>query len=799
MTVQQKHKGMLISEEEPVNSHIFSNFFNKLNSAIFDSGNKNNNNSNNNNTNNANDNSNNDGNNNNSMPNDYKENRNAENGMEDYENIEYIKRLKEQKKIRDDAYKKMANDLELRKLIERAQMKHSNLNPSSLGANNRTNQYHRNEMFNHNKQSEGIDNDMDDNNGLHLIKGEQNALDNQDIYNNTSYINNTNIKGGRSLRNINKNNTNHNMSEIGNPIADHHRQLISSQENRGTKKKNSEKISIDKEILSRFTNSNRNNNHIEANNMGRYNTRNNNEQNDIYYGNQDEEENDLQNEYNINQNGIQDESTIRNRLKNNTRNNIKIQARNYIRNQSKNNEYTTNSKGKYEREENYDEYDDEYNNVHDDNNNVTNKNNDIYNTRRYNNSRRYNNYNEEYINYVKNERSEKNENRRRQVNYDAYNNDDGMHNYDAQFINANIIRNKNGEIIGNGIHKMPSVSVKNKNDHDHVENSKSNAKQKENKTKKTKKTITKNNANSANAPKNKNNATKNGNVINSKNSNILQNERKTYIPDHNEYSSNPKHRATAASNAHHNTNRGGNYSNNDNYYSNNYGANTRSTNINRFNERYPDHDDDADQKKRKKRVTEEGSKESNKINIGDSYQVSKLPNFFLCRSEFMYKSYEPVEETNAEPCLTCSGLSCHCKAGGAILVYSPLILERIREKCMKNRGYHKCIKNEIELSSYIQECAKNWKSNVDEWVPFSPEYAYKLLHYANYDPHKAISIMKSSEFSFRKIMDPPTRKYQNKWKPKDKRENISKNPFPSPLTIRTYLSKRHHNSGYHLR
>ncbi|EAA22871.1 hypothetical protein, partial [Plasmodium yoelii yoelii] len=514
-----------------------------------------------------------------------------------------------------------------------------------------------------------------------------------------------------------------------------------------------------------------------------------------------DEENDIPNEYNIHQN----ESNIRNRLKNFTKNNIKIQPRNYIKNQVKNNEYINNSKTKYEREDNYDDYEEEYNNNSNDenqdndlirdNNNIPNKNNsDIYNTRRYNNSRRFNNYNEEYINY------EKNENRRRQLNYDAYNNDDTIHNYDAQFINANIIRNKNSELVENDIQKIASVSLKNRNDNEPVENSKYNLKAKENKTKKTKKTLTKNNTNSTNIPKNKNNPIKNVNIINSKNSNILQNnERKTYIPDNNEYSSNPKHKVTAASNAQNNTNKGGNYSNADNYYSNNYGTNTRSTNINRFNERYPDQDDDAEQKKRKKRVTEEGSKESNKINVGESYQVSKLPNFFLCRSEFMYKSYEPVEETSPEPCVSCSGLPCHCKVGGAILVYSPLMLERIREKCMKNRGYHKCIKNEIELSSYIQECAKSWKSNVDEWVPFSPEYAYKLLHYANYDPHKAISIMKSSEFSFRKIMDPPTRKYQNKWKPKDKRENISKNPFPSPLTIRTYLSKRHHNSGYHLR
>ncbi|CAA9988639.1 conserved Plasmodium protein, unknown function [Plasmodium knowlesi strain H] len=259
-----------------------------------------------------------------------------------------------------------------------------------------------------------------------------------------------------------------------------------------------------------------------------------------------------------------------------------------------------------------------------------------------------------------------------------------------------------------------------------------------------------------------------------------------------------KVRSSPGSHFHGHSNAKEHYGDNENDYMNNensshnYGA--------RYNGDYFEKENHTEHKKRKKRVTEEGSKDSGKINVGNKHQVPKLPNFFLCRSELMYRNYETVEETNNDQvCLTCSGLPCHCRVGEATLVYSPLMLERVREKCLKNRGYHKCIKNEIELSAYVQECAKSWKSNIDEWVPFSPEYAYKLLHYANYDPHKAISIMKSSEFSFRKIMDPPTRKYQNKWKPKDKREHMSKNPFPSPLTIRTYLSKRHHISGYHLR
>lgn len=220
----------------------------------------------------------------------------------------------------------------------------------------------------------------------------------------------------------------------------------------------------------------------------------------------------------------------------------------------------------------------------------------------------------------------------------------------------------------------------------------------------------------------------------------------------------------------------------------------------RFRERQVAHFEEPEQKKRKKRVTEEGSKESSKINVGENYQVQTLPTFFLCRPELVYNEYDNSDsDDKEEQCFECAGLPCHCRSGEPKLVYSPLMLERVKERCLKSRGYHKCVKNEMELSAYVQECAKLWKTNADEWIPFSPEYAYKLLHYANYDPLKAISIMKSRDFSFRRVLDPPTRKYQNKWKPKDKRDQLSKSPFPSPLTIRNYLSKRHHNSGYHLR
>ncbi|ETW38071.1 hypothetical protein PFTANZ_01171 [Plasmodium falciparum Tanzania (2000708)] len=324
----------------------------------------------------------------------------------------------------------------------------------------------------------------------------------------------------------------------------------------------------------------------------------------------------------------------------------------------------------------------------------------------------------------------------------------------------------------------------------------SHLKLKTNRTKKNKKLSNKLNRNIAKNV-NKNNNGRYGNVGRAQASTTQGNEKKVHgTNDNAEYTTHNRGRNSTTTNF---TNRHSRVTFNNNNEGTYYAGHNNNTSTSHGNRHNDPHEEAEPKKGKKKRVTEEGSKESGKINVGDSYQVSNLPNFFLCRSELMYKNYDTQENTNDQMCLSCSGLPCHCKVGEATLVYSPIMLERVRERCLKNRGYHKCVKNEIELSAYVQECAKSWKSNIDEWVPFSPEYAYKLLHYANYDPHKAISIMKSSEFSFRKIMDPPTRKYQNKWKPKDKREHISKNPFPSPLTIRTYLSKRHHNSGYHLR
>eukprot|EP00921_Rhytidocystis_pertsovi_P026266 GHVQ01042366.1.p1 GENE.GHVQ01042366.1~~GHVQ01042366.1.p1 ORF type:complete len:568 (+),score=133.32 GHVQ01042366.1:676-2379(+) len=182
-------------------------------------------------------------------------------------------------------------------------------------------------------------------------------------------------------------------------------------------------------------------------------------------------------------------------------------------------------------------------------------------------------------------------------------------------------------------------------------------------------------------------------------------------------------------------------------------------------------------RKRKKR-TSEGSKYVNKINIGPGHQIPGLPVFFLNRDE----SDEPW---NAE-------------YENARLVFSPNLMDRIRQRRVAEGHGDNVVKTEMELSLYLQKCAKNWK-NQPGWQPFSPEFAYKMLHHAEYDPGRALRMMNDPHFCFNTVCDPPNRKYENKWKPKDKRGQLGTSPYPPPLTLRGYLSRRQHVSGYMLR
>ncbi|ORM41561.1 uncharacterized protein BXIN_2682 [Babesia sp. Xinjiang] len=173
------------------------------------------------------------------------------------------------------------------------------------------------------------------------------------------------------------------------------------------------------------------------------------------------------------------------------------------------------------------------------------------------------------------------------------------------------------------------------------------------------------------------------------------------------------------------------------------------------------------ERKRKKPVTE-GSNFQTKINVGYSHQVPFTPAFFLD------DSLGPQPEQH----------------DWARMMYSPYYLEKIRTRKLQEGADDSVIKNEFELAEFIQLCAQNWKNNPG-WHPFSPEFAYKILHFADYDPKKALKVMNDPNFNFLCVCDPPTRRYDNKWKPKDRRGQVPTTPYPPPVTLRGYLLRRH--------
>ncbi|AFZ79774.1 hypothetical protein BEWA_026230 [Theileria equi strain WA] len=177
--------------------------------------------------------------------------------------------------------------------------------------------------------------------------------------------------------------------------------------------------------------------------------------------------------------------------------------------------------------------------------------------------------------------------------------------------------------------------------------------------------------------------------------------------------------------------------------------------------------EDVAERKRKKPASE-GSNFATKINIGFNHQVPFTPAFFLDDS---YNSRNTRHEW-------------------ARLMYSPYQLEKIRRRKIQEGCQDAVVKNEFELANFIQMCAKSWK-NSPGWHPFSPEFAYKILHFADYDPNKALKFMNDPNFNFSCVCDPPTRRYDNKWKPKDRRGQVPTSPYPPPVTLRGYLLRRH--------
>ncbi|EUD67264.1 hypothetical protein C922_02414 [Plasmodium inui San Antonio 1] len=173
-----------------------------------------------------------------------------------------------------------------------------------------------------------------------------------------------------------------------------------------------------------------------------------------------------------------------------------------------------------------------------------------------------------------------------------------------------------------------------------------------------------------------------------------------------------------------------------------------------------------EKKKEKVKQKSEGSNYADQINVGENYQVSNVSTFFLNSHS------EKYDEANKSE-----------------LVYSPYLLERMKESYLSEGQYELVIKNDYELAIFIKELAKNWKCQLG-WHPFTPEYAFKILHRVDYNPKRAIELLKSADFNFlEEICDPPIRKYENKWRPRDKRGQISDSPYPSSELLQSYIKR----------
>lgn len=182
-------------------------------------------------------------------------------------------------------------------------------------------------------------------------------------------------------------------------------------------------------------------------------------------------------------------------------------------------------------------------------------------------------------------------------------------------------------------------------------------------------------------------------------------------------------------------------------------------------------------RRRKPKATEDYE---TRINVGPNHQVPHLPDFFLARADGDSLS------TLAEHSLVDGAQS---QALGPLLVYSPYLMERSKQQCLSERAAKSCITSQKDLAEFLIKCSKRWKVRPG-WQPFSPEFAYKLLHRANYDPERALRMMDDSAFCFQSICDPPLRKYENKWKRRDKRGTFPSSPYPPPVVVRGYLNEK---------
>ncbi|KAL8274134.1 hypothetical protein Esti_001976 [Eimeria stiedai] len=224
--------------------------------------------------------------------------------------------------------------------------------------------------------------------------------------------------------------------------------------------------------------------------------------------------------------------------------------------------------------------------------------------------------------------------------------------------------------------------------------------------------------------------------------------------------------------------------------------------------------------RRSRRYGSSSSSSACKINVGPNYQVPSLPPFFLTTE---HEGPRPIEEL-LDPHDPAEAEGPHTPR----LVYSAFHLVRIAmaraaeaaaaagtaaeadrsnaNAAATGAGRHsEClsfVRSEEDLDRYLAHAAASWGppsgTSSPCWPPFSPEFALQLLHAANYNPEKALKLLREPGFSWVGICEAPLRRYDNKWRPKDRRGHLPGAPYPPAHTLKTYTHKWHrHNQLSH--
>ncbi|KAL8451271.1 hypothetical protein Emed_002072 [Eimeria media] len=213
-----------------------------------------------------------------------------------------------------------------------------------------------------------------------------------------------------------------------------------------------------------------------------------------------------------------------------------------------------------------------------------------------------------------------------------------------------------------------------------------------------------------------------------------------------------------------------------------------------------------------------------KINVGPNHQVPSLPPFFLTTEHEGPRPIEdlldPEDPAEAEgphtPRLVYSAfhlvriaMARAAEAAAAAAAAGPAA-EADRSAAdsaaaATSSSHVECmsfVSSEEDLDRYLAHAAASWgpPSGAPSpcWPPFSPEFALQLLHAANYNPEKALKLLREPGFSLVGICEAPLRRYDNKWRPKDRRGHLAGAPYPPAHTLKTYTHKWHkHNQQSH--